>query len=184
LTELPARSLHADILSALIRNFSAAVDLRLDKIGVDSIGQLVRFICGFPSLQRLVVTCQGIRSDKFGFDMPAPTAFRPSPHLRVLELDYICMDAVLDWFLSLPDRPALRAVGLRPLDRNDSSTIAKLLLALKDSLEVFLISTTIAHGMFMIFLSLIHAAYYVRIALAIRPPPSYTLTLPSNRAWQ
>jgi hypothetical protein len=167
LIELPARGLRANVLCAFIRNFSAAVDLRLDGIPFDSIGQLVRFICAFPSLQRLAVTCQGIGPNDFGFDLPAPTAFSLSPHLRVLELDYVCMDAVLDWFLSLPNRPALRAVGLRPLDRNNSSTVAKLLLALEDSLEEFFISTTIAHGMFMIFFNLIHVAYYVRIALAI-----------------
>jgi hypothetical protein len=78
-------------------------------------------------------------------------AFRLSPHLRVLELDNVCMDAVLDWFLSLPDRPALRAVGLDPIHTNNSSTISNLLLTLEDSLESFLISTTVADGMFMIF---------------------------------
>jgi hypothetical protein len=68
------------------------------------------------------------------------------------------MDAVLDSFLSLPDRPALRAVGLHPICRNNSETVAKLLIALENSLESFLISTAIADGMFIIFLSRIHTS--------------------------
>jgi hypothetical protein len=92
--------------------------------------------------------------------------FNLSPHLRVLELDDICMDKVLDWFLSLPDRPALRAVGLHPGRTNNSGTIAKLLIALEISLESFLISTFIAEGMFVTFLSLIYTACHSRIELA------------------
>jgi hypothetical protein len=72
------------------------------------------------------------------------------------------MDAVLEWFLSLPDCPALHTVGLHPVDTNNSETISKLLLALENSLESFLISTAMVNGMFIIFLSLIHAACDVR----------------------
>jgi hypothetical protein len=92
------------------------------------------------------------------------------------------MDAVLDWFLSLPDRPALRAFGLHPMHTNNSVTITKLLTALENSLECFLISTVIADGMFVIFLNLIYAACQLRIALAIRPTPQHMLALPSNPA--
>jgi hypothetical protein len=90
------------------------------------------------------------------------------------------MAAVLDWFLSLPDRPALRAVGLHAIHTDNSETITKLLSALENSLEFFLISTAIVDdGMLVIFLSLIHAACYSRIALANRPTPQHMLTLPS-----
>jgi hypothetical protein len=81
------------------------------------------------------------------------------------------MDAVLDWFLSLPDRPTLRSVGLHPIHSNNPDTIARLLSTLQNSLESFLISTAIAEGMFVISLSLIDAACQLRIALAIRASP-------------
>jgi hypothetical protein len=64
------------------------------------------------------------------------------------------MDAVLDWFLSLPDRPALRTVGLHPIWRNNPETVTKLLIAVEHSFESFLISSVIADGMFVILLSL------------------------------
>jgi hypothetical protein len=153
LSGISTEDLDVDVLSAFFCNFSAAVDLRLDDVYFESVGQFVRVVCSFPSLQRLAVTGSRIRSDEFGFDLQAPMALRLSPHLRVLELDDACMDAVLDWFLSLPDRPALRAVGLDPIHTNNSSTISNLLLTLEDSLESFLISTTVADGMFMIFSS-------------------------------
>jgi len=116
--------------------------------------------------------------------MPAPSTLRPSRYLRVLELDTVCMDAVLDWYFSLPpaDRPALQAVGLHCETTNNSETIAKLLLALENSLEDFLISTTIVTiGRFVDFLTLVNVAWLVRIGLALRPTPQRTLTLPSNR---
>ena len=115
--------------------------------------------CAFPCLQSLAVDCSGIHSSKSGVDLPIPSTLSLSPHLRELELNCIGMDAVLDWFLSLPDRPALRSVGLRPIRRNNSATIAKLLKALENSLETFLISTAVVEeGTFVVFLSLIYAA--------------------------
>jgi hypothetical protein len=154
-TGLRAYWLDVDLLLAFFCNFSAAVDVRLDDVAFYGVTQLVRLICAFPSLQRLAVTCDPVCSDKFRMGLPAPTAICLSPHLRVLELDNICMDAVLDWFLSLPDRPPLRAVGLRPLRTNNSSTIAKFLLALEDSLESFFIRTAITDGMYIVSLNLI-----------------------------
>jgi hypothetical protein len=179
-SHLSVRRLNAQALSALFHNFSAAVDVRLDAVRFATAGKLIRFICAFPCLQRLAVHCSGPRSDEFGVDLPTPTTFSLSPHLRVLELNYTCMDAVLDWFLSLPGRPALHTVGLHPIRSNKSESIAKLLLTLENSLESFLISTAMVHGTFVIFLSLIHAACQAREPLANRPTPQHTPTLPSN----
>lgn len=180
MTDLPVHCLNAHALSALFRNFSGAVDVRLDDVVFDTAGQLVRFICAFPCLQTLAIHCVDIRSAEFGVDLPI---LSPSPHLRILELDNVCMDAVLEWFLSLPDRPALRVVGLHSKHTNNPETIAKLLSSLENSLESFLISTAIVDdGMLVIFLSLIHAACYCRIALANRPKPQHMLTLPSYPA--
>ena len=167
-------------MSTLFCNFSAAVDVRLENVRFLTAGCLIRFICTFPRLERLAIHCNGTSLYEVGVWWPTPT-FDLSPHLRVLELDDICMDAVLDWFLSLPDRPALRAVGLHPDCKNNSEIVTKLLTALENSLESFLISTLISDGMFVIFLSLIYAACQVRIALANRPMPQHILTLPSNR---
>jgi hypothetical protein len=180
LTGLPAHRLDAHVLSTLFCNLSAAVVVRLDSAVFDSVTQLVRFICAFPRLERLAVNCIGRRLDEFGRGLPPSTAFSLSPHLHDLELNDICMDPVLDWLLSLPDCPALRAVGLRPIHLNNTNTITKLLLALEDSLETFLISTTIADGMFVIFPNLIHTVYNIRTALAVRLTQQHTLTLPSN----
>jgi hypothetical protein len=182
-TGLDAHRWVAEVLSDLFCNFSAAVVVRLDDAVFNDLDQLVRFICAFPRLQRLAIECVG-RLYKFGSDLPPPTAFSLSPHLHDLELNDVCMDPMLDWLLSLPDRPALRAVRLRPSHLNNSDTIAKLLLALEDSLETFLISTAIADGMFFIFPNLFDTAYKVRttLALAVRPTPQHTLTLASNGA--
>ena len=177
-TGLDTHRLDAHVLSDFCCNFSAAVVVQLDDAVFDDADQLVRFICAFPRLQRLAINCMGL-PDEFGSDLPPPTAFSLSPHLHDLELDDVCMDPVLDWLLSLPDRPALRAVRLRPTIFNNSDTITMLLLALGDSLETFLISTSIADGMFVVFPTLIHTAYDVRTASAIRPTPQHTLTLPS-----
>ena len=177
LTGVSIDRMGADVLSGLCYNFSAAVVVRLKDVEFDSSAQLFDFICAFPRLQRLAISFIGT-SDEFESDLPPPTAFSLSPHLYDLELDGACMDPVLDWLLSLPDRPALRAVGLRPTYFNN--TITKLLLALEDSLETFLISTTIADGTCVIFPNLIDTSYKVRTALAVGPTPQRTLTLPSN----
>jgi hypothetical protein len=177
-TDLPAHWLDAQALSALFHNLSAAVNVRLDDVSFATVGQLICFICAFPCLHRLAVDCNCIRSSEFGVDLPTSSL---SPHLRVLELNSIFMDAVLDWFFSLPDRPALLTVGLHPMNTSKSETITKLLFALENSLESFLISTAIANGMFVIFLNMIYAACHSRIALAIRPTPQYVLTLGSNQ---
>ena len=180
LTCLSTYRIGAHILSSLCCNFSAAVVVQLDGVKFDSVAQLVRFICSCPHLQRLAIKC--IRpSDKFGRDLPPPTAFSLSPHLHDLELSSVCMDPVLDWLLSLPDRPALRAVGLRPTPLNNFDTTTKFLRALEDSLETFLISTAIADGMFVTFPNLIHTSYKVRTTMAVGPTPQHRLTLPSNR---
>ena len=177
--DLLVRHLNSHILSVLLCNFSAAVVVRLEDVEFGSVAQLVHFICSFPRLQRLAINC--IRaSDEFGSDLPPPTAFSLSPHLHDLELNGVCMDPVLDWLLSLPDRPALHAVGLRPTRLNNFDTITKFLLALQDSLETLLISTATANGMFVIFPNLIHNAYEVRTAMAsVRPTPQHTFTHPS-----
>jgi hypothetical protein len=168
--------------SAQSARFSAAVDVRLEDIRFATAGQLIRFICAFPCLQILYISSTGTYPDDFAVDVPAPSAFRPSPHLRVLELDDVCMDAMLDWFLSLPDRPPLRALGLRLLSAHGSETLANLLLVLENSLEFFLISTAVRGGMFVISLSLIDVACQFRMAFAVRPTPKHMPTLPSNRA--
>jgi len=185
LTTLPTCCFSPQALSALFRNFSAAVNVRLDNVHFTTAGELIRFICAFPCLQKLAIDCTRLHSHDFAVDMPAPSTLRPSRYLRVLELHTVCMDAVLDWYLSLPpaDRPALQAVRLHCNTTNNSETIARLLLALENSLEDFLISTAVvAIGMFVKFLALIDAGRLVRIGLALRPTPQRTLTLPSNRA--
>jgi hypothetical protein len=61
------------------------------------------------------------------------------------------MDSVLDWFLSLPDRPALRSVGLHASDKNNFVNAINLLSALENSLESFLISIAITDGTSVVF---------------------------------
>ena len=156
-------------VSALFHNFSAVVDLRLEDVRFATTDELIHLICAFPCLQKLAIH----RTRPFrgpNFKSSTPTTFGLSPHLRVLELDSVCMDQVLDWFLSLPDPPALHTVALRPWWNSDFETIARLLLALENSLETFFIFTSFVHdGMFVSFLNLIHAEFQVRIELAIRP---------------
>jgi hypothetical protein len=64
-TDLPAHRLGADALSALFHNFSAAVDVRLDDVEFATTGQLIRFICAFPSLQSLAIKCSHTGPDEF-----------------------------------------------------------------------------------------------------------------------
>jgi hypothetical protein len=161
ITDLFSHSLNTRALSALFCNFSTAVEVQLDVVTLASASQLIRFI-------------------GFKVDLSDPTTLHPSSHLCVLELDDTCIDAVLDWFLTLPDRPALRAVGLHTIHSNNSESIANLLSTLENSLEIFLISTAIAQGMFVISSALIAAARQLRTALAVRPPARLMLALHSN----
>jgi len=117
--------------------------VRLKFVRFRGAGQLTRFICAFPHLQRFATDRSG--SNLYDFEYELPT-FNLSPHLRVLELNASCMDAILNWYLALPRRPALRAVGLHATRWNKPELIAKFLSALENSLEILFITTLFVAG--------------------------------------
>ena len=174
-TDLPVHRLGAEPVSTLFHSFSAAVNVRLDDVRFATTDKLVRLICAFPRLQRLAFHCSRIVSD----ELPTQTTFSPSPYLNVLEFNCVCMDQVLDWFLSLPDRPALRTVGLHPNKTNDFDTIARLLRAVESFCSFPLMLQILV--CLSIFRSLAHATFSTQDRNGIRPRPKCMLTLPPNR---
>jgi hypothetical protein len=95
------------------------------------------------------------------------------------------MDSILDWYLALPRRRALRAVGLHTSSSNTPELIARFLSTLENSLEYLFITTLFVSGMSVIFLTLSgKAACLSRIPVAVRPTLPHKLTLALNSARQ
>jgi hypothetical protein len=158
LSHLLAQFLEASAESALFDNFSSVVVLRLLKIQCGGVAHLVRLICAFPRLRKLVVDADGlyVENAPFEWNLPPRTAFRLSPSLVELELGAFYMGALLLWFLSLPERPVLRSVYLHQIEKHDLYVARFFLATLQGSLETFFVSTQITDGALPIFVDLIN----------------------------
>ena len=120
------------ILSILCHIFSSVVTLRVQvgTLAYDNSAELVRFICAFSHLRTLCVF------GNLSVDLPLPTSLNLSTHLRHLILNG-GRDAthLLEWFISLQDRPALRTLDLGGVDEADFNAIVRMCSLLEDTLE-------------------------------------------------
>ena len=121
------RPMDDPVLSILCNTFSSVVTLEVRNGMFDNLASLVRVVCAFSHLRTL---------DIYG-DTSAdlPTSLNLSTHLRHLILGGRSGTCVLEWFTSLPDRPALRTLNLGRADEADLDNIVRVHSLLEDTLE-------------------------------------------------
>jgi hypothetical protein len=116
----------------------------------------IRLICAFPGLESLAIR-GGLTSIRDVHNLPSPTAFRPSPNLRALELDFYVVEVFLEWLLALPIRPALRSICFHQIWTHKLNAVGKFITALEDSLECLSLSAPGLGG--VLSLSLRHVVH-------------------------
>jgi hypothetical protein len=122
---------NAKTWSALGRTFPGVVSLSLTYCSRHEYpSSIARAIYAFPSLQRL-----SLEGSIPTLERAYATTLQLSPHLDTLELNVRLADAVMDWLVSLPVRPALRAVRLYDLQDTDLPMFYKFIRAFGNGLE-------------------------------------------------
>jgi hypothetical protein len=127
-------------------DLSRVVILRLEGVLFNDMTAFAQFVCAFPHLQSLSVGGVLNIQNTPKIEEPHPNAFCPSPKLFGLELNFIPVVVLLEWFLSLPVHPAFRSVCLREIWGNDLDIVSKFLAAFGNSLESFCLSVNFDHG--------------------------------------
>jgi hypothetical protein len=140
---LPERSLNiisAQTWLALSKNFSRVVSLSFIQFNTTDASALAQLFCAFPHLRKIYIS--GIVStDIFESEQPSATTFRPPLDLHSFETRVFGMRAVLEWFLSLSARPALRTVRLYQIEYGDLAMVNKFIGAFGSGLESLSLST-------------------------------------------
>ena len=119
-------------LFILSNTFSSIVTLRLRvrMVPDDDLANLVHIASAFSHLQTLDILAYT------SLNFPRTTSLNLSTHLRHLVLN--CgrgTTGLLEWFISHPDRPALRSICLDNVYAADFDTIVKVISLLENTLE-------------------------------------------------
>jgi len=117
-------------MGPLCEHFPQVVSLSLLHIRYSSAWSVTEVICAFPCLREL--SLNGV------IDLARPrsmTAIRLPPNLDTVEVGYWGLDTTLEWLLSFPVRPALRAVCLQQVRRADLAIVHKFIGAFASDLE-------------------------------------------------
>ena len=126
-------------------DLSRVVVLSLEDVFFINVIAFAQFICAFPYLQTLSIE-GAFMSTNAGLELPLTNAFRLSPDLVSLEVRFIQMDVLLEWFLSLAVHPAFCSVCLHDVWKYDVVFFGKFLAALGDSMKHFSFSTCLNDG--------------------------------------
>ena len=121
------RSMDDPVLSILCNTFSSVVTLKVQII--DHLANLVLFVCAFSHLRTLEIYGHTLA------DLPRTTSLNLSTHLRHLRLGGGSMTRLLEWFISLPDRPALHTLDLGGVDVANLDVIVRVCSLLGDTLK-------------------------------------------------
>ena len=139
------------VLSILCNTFPsvATLQLQVKTLAYDNSANLVHFLCAFSHLRTLEIFSNIL------VDLPRPRSSNLSTHLRHLILDGgVGATRLLEWFISLPDRPALRTLDFRSVDEDDLDTIVRVCSLLEDTLESlsFVVYTYTVGGALSVFI--------------------------------
>jgi hypothetical protein len=149
-------------------------------MGVD-IMSWIRLICAFPRLESLAIR-GGLSSIREVHNLPSPTAFRPSPNLRTLELDCCIREVFLEWLLALPIHPTLRSVCFHQIWTRELNAVGKFITALEDSLECLSLSAPGPGGVLSFCIMwCISVDCKIRSTMVTRSKPPHASTFPSDR---
>jgi hypothetical protein len=128
-------------------DLSRVATLHLEGVFFIDMTAFAQFVCAFPYLQTLSIV-GSLNSDEVRHELPRSNAFCPSPNLVALELNFVQIAVLLEWFLSLPAHPAFRSVCPHEIWDSDLDLVDKFLAALGNSLEYLSFSAHFDDGEF------------------------------------
>jgi hypothetical protein len=116
----------------LSKNFSSVVSLSLEYFSSTDASSLAQVFCAFHHLRKL--SLHGSMSST-PTELVSTTTFRLPSDLDTFTLETMDVNTMLEWLVSLPVRPTLRAVRLRYLHDKDVAVFHRFIRAVGDDLE-------------------------------------------------